>query len=111
MIYVTEKAKKYLSDILKEKKAIGIEVLVKNTGCSGKSYYLNYVYSIEYSNIHDVYSSNGLKIKVKKDDINYFKNISIDLLTEKFSSKIIFKNPDAHGVCGCGESFKFKLNK
>jgi hypothetical protein len=44
MVKITKNAKNYLKDVILENKALGIALKIKNTGCSGKSYFLEYIY-------------------------------------------------------------------
>ena len=112
MITITRVAQNYLKAMIKEEKAIGMYLKIKNTGCSGKGYVLDYMHSLPNKNNEkydkrEIYKINGITMLIKKADIDYVKNIVIDLEKSEFNSKIIFSNPHAIDRCGCGESFKF----
>jgi len=111
MLKITKKAEKYLSSMITRKKALGIEITVKNTGCSGKSYLLQYLFEKKCNINEYVQNHNDIIVKVSKKDIDYLENIKIDISESEFNTKIIFSNPNAFEKCGCGESFKFNNNK
>lgn len=111
MLKITRKAETYLKSMILENNAIGIEIKVKNTGCSGKSYHLKYLNNKKHDLDDQIYEQNNILIKISKKNILYLKNIKIDLLESEFNNKIIFSNPNALEKCGCGESFKFRTNE
>ena len=106
MIEITDNAAKYFKKIILEKKVSGIQIKIVNNGCSGKSYFLDFINNKEIKEDNELFSFKGIDILMKKKDLIYLKNIKIDLLKNDFGEKITFSNPNILEKCGCGESFK-----
>jgi len=98
--HAEEKIKQHLS---KRGSGIGIRVSVKNTGCSGLSYVLDYVDTAISTDI--TLAQNGFVLFVDPKSVEYLKGTIIDYLQKDFDSKFSFINPNATDYCGCGESF------
>ena len=81
----------------------GLRVSVKNSGCSGLAYVLDYAKDIEDEDV--VFESNGVKVIVGNDHLNYLEGMEIDYVQDGLSSAFHFKNPNVTEQCGCGESF------
>ena len=81
----------------------GLRVSVKNSGCSGLAYVLDYAKDIEAEDL--VFESNGVKVIVDNDHLNYLQGMEIDYVQDGLSSAFHFKNPNVTEQCGCGESF------
>ncbi len=81
----------------------GLRLRVKNAGCSGLAYELDYASKINQAD--KVFESNGVKIIVDKIDLPFVDGIEIDYIEEGLSAAFHFKNPNATEQCGCGESF------
>ncbi|WP_168464431.1 HesB/IscA family protein [Wolbachia endosymbiont of Ctenocephalides felis wCfeT] len=100
---------RYLLDQKKpEEEAIGIRVLIKQKGCSGLKYDIEYAYDVRpLESVIEESCSDGRKIKVLIDpkSIMFILGSEMDYVEEKFSSGFVFKNPNESGRCGCGESF------
>ncbi|MGL9718252.1 MAG: HesB/IscA family protein [Wolbachia sp.] len=102
---------RYLLDkkqLEKSEEAIGIRVLIKQKGCSGLKYDIEYAYDIRpLESVIEESCSDGQKVKVLIDpkSVMFILGSEMDYVEEKFSSGFVFKNPNEKGKCGCGESF------
>ncbi|RDD35597.1 Iron-sulfur cluster assembly protein [Wolbachia endosymbiont of Cylisticus convexus] len=114
LITITANAVERVRYLLDQKKhinleeAIGIRVLIKQKGCSGLKYDIEYAYDIRpLESVIEKSCSDGQKVKVLIDpkSIMFILGSEMDYVEEKFSSGFIFKNPNEKGKCGCGESF------
>ncbi|MGL9725932.1 MAG: HesB/IscA family protein [Wolbachia sp.] len=88
--------------------AIGIRILIKQKGCSGLKYDIEYAYDIRpLESVIEENCSDGQKVKVLIDpkSVMFILGSEMDYVEEKFSSGFVFKNPNEKGKCGCGESF------
>ncbi|WCR53599.1 MAG: Iron-binding protein IscA [Wolbachia endosymbiont of Ctenocephalides orientis wCori] len=88
--------------------AIGIRVLIKQKGCSGLKYDIEYAYDVRpLESIVEESCDDGQKIKVLIDprSVMFILGSEMDYIEEKFSSGFVFNNPNEKGKCGCGESF------
>ncbi|WP_353274299.1 HesB/IscA family protein [Wolbachia endosymbiont (group A) of Ennomos erosarius] len=96
------------ANLEKSEEAIGIRVLIKQKGCSGLKYDIEYAYDTRpLESIIEENCSDGQKIKVLIDpkSVMFILGSEMDYVEEKFSSGFVFKNPNEKGKCGCGESF------
>ena len=82
---------------------IGIRVGVKTTGCSGMAYVLEFVDKLEVG--YEVFEEQGVKIIVDPKSLVYIDGTEMDFVKHGVNQGFEFKNPNAKGECGCGESF------
>jgi iron-sulfur cluster assembly protein len=81
----------------------GIRVGVKTTGCSGLAYVLEFVDEVAPED--EVFEVNGIKVFIDPKSLVYLKGTELDFVKEGLNEGFQFKNPNAAGECGCGESF------
>ncbi|EEH11849.1 HesB/IscA family protein [Wolbachia endosymbiont of Muscidifurax uniraptor] len=117
LITITAKAVERIKYLLDQKKhtnlekseeAIGIRVLIKQKGCSGLKYDMEYAYDTRpLESIIEENCSDDQKVKVLIDpkSVMFILGSEMDYVEEKCSSGFVFKNPNEKGKCGCGESF------
>ena len=105
MITLTENAAKRIKRVisLRPETTLGIRTGVRGGGCSGFTYYLDFVSEAE-KNDHEL-ESRGVKIVVDKKSFFYLMGTEIDFVDELNNSGFKFENPGAKPTCGCGESF------
>ena len=51
-------------------------------------------------------AAEGIRVYVDQLSVPYLTGTEIDYVTEGLNSSLKFRNPNATGECGCGESFK-----
>lgn len=105
MITVTEKAAvelKRRTDL--GEGAVGVRLSVTNTGCSGHAYKMEH--ASEQKDDEDKFAFGNAILFVPKKDMMMLLGTEIDYVEDKFGSAFTYKNPNATGQCGCGESFK-----
>jgi iron-sulfur cluster assembly accessory protein len=104
-----------------------VRIGVRNKGCAGLSYNLEYV--DRPAKFDEVVEQDGVKVVIDskalfsiigsemdwhEDALRYGSNptsgLSELLIAQRreFSSKFVFKNPNVTDACGCGESFTVK---
>jgi iron-sulfur cluster assembly protein len=81
---------------------IGVRIGVKNGGCAGMEYVMDYAEAPEP--LDEVVEDNGITILIDPKAILFLLGTEIDYVTEKLSSRFVFKNPNQTDACGCGES-------
>jgi iron-sulfur cluster assembly protein len=85
-----------------EKQMAGIRVGVKNGGCAGMSYTVEYAESV--NPLDEVIEDKGVKVLIDPKAVLFLLGTRMDVKTDKFSSIFVFENPNETSACGCGES-------
>jgi iron-sulfur cluster assembly protein len=81
---------------------LGVRVGVKNGGCAGMSYTMEY--ASEAKPFEEVVEDNGVKIFIDPKAILFLIGTELDFVQEKFGARFLFRNPNQTSACGCGES-------
>lgn len=103
-ISITKNAARHVSTQLANRgKGLGIRVGVKTTGCSGMAYVLEFVDTLEVGD--QVFEDQGVKIIVDPKSLVYIDGTEMDFVKQGVNEGFEFRNPNAKGECGCGESF------
>ena len=82
----------------------GVRVGVKNGGCAGMSYTMEYAEEIKPSD--EVVEDQGVKVLIEPRAILFLIGTEMDWREDKFQSGFTFNNPNETERCGCGESFR-----
>jgi iron-sulfur cluster assembly protein len=85
-----------------EKPYAGLRVGVKNGGCAGQEYTVEY--ASERLPLDEVVEDKGVTILIQPAAVLFLVGSQIDYETSKLSSKFVFRNPNETDACGCGES-------
>lgn len=80
----------------------GLRVGVKNGGCAGQEYVLEYAEQI--GPLDEVIEDKGVTILVEPKAVLFLIGAEIDYEVSKLSAKFVFRNPNETDACGCGES-------
>ncbi|KAJ5779307.1 hypothetical protein N7457_007027 [Penicillium paradoxum] len=80
-----------------------IRVGVKNRGCSGLAYHLEYVE--KPGKFDEVVEQDGVKVLIDSKALFSIIGSEMDWHEDKLSRRFIFRNPNIKEECGCGESF------
>tara|TARA_B100000029_G_scaffold431397_1_gene442971 strand:- start:176 stop:499 length:324 start_codon:yes stop_codon:yes gene_type:complete len=103
-ISITKNAAMHVADQLATRgHGLGIRVGVTTTGCSGMAYVLEFVDKLEVGD--QIFEDQGIKIIVDKKSLVYINGTEMDFVKQGINEGFEFKNPNAKGECGCGESF------
>lgn len=103
-VQITENAAKQIKkQLAKRGKGIGLKLGVKQSGCSGFAYALDY--ADQLTDQDEVFERYGVKIIVDKGDLPYLEGIELDYAREGINEAFKFNNPNVKATCGCGESF------
>jgi iron-sulfur cluster assembly protein len=84
-------------------KGVGLRLGVKQTGCSGFAYVVNYADAVESDDV--VFDNQGVKVIVDRQSLGYIDGTEVDFVKEGLNEAFRFRNPNIKGECGCGESF------
>jgi iron-sulfur cluster assembly protein len=105
---LTDAAAERINEIIEDsdKPVIGVRVGVKNAGCAGMAYTLDYV--AEPIKGDDHVSDKGVEVYIEPKATMFLLGTVMDFEQSKMSSGFTFKNPNQTGECGCGESVQLK---
>jgi len=92
-----------------EKPYVGLRVGVKNGGCAGQEYVLEY--AEEAGPLDEAVEDKGVTILVEPKAVLFLIGTEIDYVTTKLASKFVFNNPNETDACGCGESVTIEPGK
>lgn len=97
-------ANKIRTFLEKRGKGVGIRLGVRTTGCSGMSYKLEFVDSVEETDL--TFESNGVTVITDPKSLPYLQGTELDFAKEGLNEGFKFNNPNVKDECGCGESFR-----
>src|SRR5215212_9341806 len=80
----------------------GVRVGVKNGGCAGMSYTMEYAQAAVAG--EDVVEDKGVKVFIDPKAVLFLFGTEMDFQTTKLASQFVFNNPNQTSACGCGES-------
>jgi len=108
MIYVSDKAKQKVSDLMSDASIANqadyfLRVSVVGGGCSGLSYKLDF--DNETKPMDQIFEDNGVKVVTDLKSFLYLVNTTLDFSDGLNGKGFYFSNPNASRSCGCGESF------
>ncbi|WP_236898225.1 HesB/IscA family protein [Devosia sp. SL43] len=105
---LTDAAAERINEIIEDsdKPVLGVRVGVKNAGCAGMAYTLDYV--AEPVKGDDHVSDKGVEVYIEPKATMFLLGTVMDFEQSKMSSGFTFKNPNQTGECGCGESVQLK---
>ena len=81
---------------------VGLRVGIKNGGCAGQSYTVEYDHDIKPTD--EEVEDKGVKILVDPKAVLFLLGTEMDYKTDKMSAQFVFNNPNQTSACGCGES-------
>ena len=84
------------------KPVAGVRVGVKNGGCAGMEYTMEYAVTVNPTD--EVVEDKGVKILIDPKAVLFLLGTEMDYKTEKLSAQFVFNNPNQTSACGCGES-------
>lgn len=103
-IQLTSAARQRMQDYLaRDAGALGVRFGIKRTGCSGFGYTVDLASAIA-ENDH-VFDQDGLRLVVDAKALPFVDGTEIDFQRDGLNATFVFRNPNATGACGCGESF------
>lgn len=101
---VSPAALSQLRALLSQPESKLVRVGVKNRGCSGLAYHLEYV---DKPGAFDetVEPEEGVKVLIDSKALFSIIGSEMDWQEDKLSARFVFRNPNITEQCGCGESF------
>ncbi|KAL1856899.1 hypothetical protein VTK73DRAFT_8205 [Phialemonium thermophilum] len=80
-----------------------IKVGVRNRGCSGLAYHLEYV--DKPGPFDETVEQDGVKVLIDSKALFSIIGSEMDWVEDKLNQRFVFRNPNIKEQCGCGESF------
>ncbi|MEQ3636820.1 iron-sulfur cluster assembly accessory protein [Alcanivorax sp.] len=102
-LHLTEAANQQALREIQRASAAGIRLDLDESGCSGFMYTLDFVESAKDGD--KLFKIDGVNLYVPEKWLPMLNGLVIDYVTEGVNSLFKFRNPNATGECGCGESF------
>jgi len=85
-----------------ERPFAGVRVGVKNGGCAGMSYTMEYAEKVNPAD--EVIEDKGIKLMIDPKAVMFLLGTEMDYKVDKLSTQFVFNNPNQTSACGCGES-------
>jgi len=86
----------------KDEAVAGLRIGVKNGGCAGMEYTMDWVEEAE--KFDEVVEDKGIKLLIDAKAVLFLLGTEMDYEVETLKSGFVFKNPNQTSACGCGES-------
>ena len=101
---LTDAAAERIKEIMasKQEPVAGLRIGVKNGGCAGMSYTMEFADSA--APLDEVIEDKGVKVLIDPKAILFLLGTEMDFRTDKLSSGFVSNNPNQTSACGCGES-------
>ncbi len=105
-IQITESAVRQVG-FLREKqgKDLYLRVGVRQGGCSGMSYMMDFIDPSSIRPDDDVFDHNGFQLVCDRKSLLYLYGLVLDYSDAMIGGGFQFTNPNASQTCGCGKSF------
>jgi iron-sulfur cluster assembly protein len=104
-ITVTASAAARIADLIAKapEAAAGVRLTTPKRGCSGLAYSLAYVTAAKPGD--EAVATPGGTLFIDGGSLMYLIGSEMDWAEDDFAAGFVFNNPNAKGMCGCGESF------
>ncbi len=101
---LTDAAARRVKDIIAraDHPIVGVRVGVKNGGCAGMSYTMEYADAV--NPLDETLEDKGVTILIDPKAVLFLLGTEMDFETSKMSTQFVFRNPNQTSACGCGES-------
>jgi len=98
-----------LEHVLKLRESQGkdlcLRVGVRQGGCSGMSYMMDFEDPSQINEQDEVFDYDGFKIVCDRKSLLYLYGLMLDYSDAMIGGGFQFTNPNANQTCGCGKSF------
>ncbi|WP_072622061.1 HesB/IscA family protein [Spirulina major] len=105
-ILLSETALEHLQQLRSQQgRDLCLRVGVRNGGCSGMSYAMDFETAENIREDDEVYNYNGFRIICDPKSLLYIYGMQLDYSNALIGGGFQFTNPNANQTCGCGKSF------
>jgi iron-sulfur cluster assembly protein len=102
VVSLTDRAAERVKEIMARGEKPYLRVGVKNGGCAGQEYVLEYAEAP--APLDEVVEDKGVQIVVDSKAVLFLIGAEIDYEVTKLAARFTFNNPNQTDACGCGES-------
>uniref|UniRef100_A0A0K0FYQ7 Iron-sulfur cluster assembly 1 homolog, mitochondrial n=1 Tax=Strongyloides venezuelensis TaxID=75913 RepID=A0A0K0FYQ7_STRVS len=103
-LILTDEAVNRIKEIMsKEPGSEALKIGVKQRGCNGLTYTLEY--ASRKGKFDEEVVQDGVKIWIDAKAQLTLLGTEMDYISNRLTSEFIFRNPNVKNTCGCGESF------
>jgi iron-sulfur cluster assembly protein len=104
VVRLTDAAAQRIHDIMQksEGRYLGVRVGVKNGGCAGMSYTMDYAET--QTPLDEIVEDKGVRILIDPKAVMFLIGTEMDYKRDKLAARFVFSNPNQTEACGCGES-------
>ena len=88
---------------------VGLRVGIKNGGCAGQSYTVEYAHDVKPTD--EVVVDKGVQVLVDPKAVLFLLGTEMDYKADKMQAQFVFNNPNQISACGCGESVQLTAAK
>src|ERR1700748_3821865 len=101
---LSEAAARRIQDVIgrADRPIAGVRVGVKNGGCAGMSYTMEYAEAV--NPLDEIVEDKGVKVLIDPKAVLFLLGTEMDYKIDKLSAQFVFNNPNQTSACGCGES-------
>src|SRR5260370_19100279 len=105
---LTDAAAQRITELTKraDSEIVGLRVGIKNGGCAGQSYTVEYAHEIRQTD--EVVEDKGVKILVDPKAVLFLLGTEMDYKADKISAQFIFNNPNQTGVAVAARRGRFR---
>jgi len=89
----------------KQEKDLCLRVGVRQGGCSGMSYMMDFEDPSQINDQDEIFDYDGFKIVCDRKSLLYLYGLMLDYSDSLIGGGFQFTNPNANTTCGCGKSF------
>jgi iron-sulfur cluster assembly protein len=89
----------------KQGKELCVRVGVRQGGCSGMSYTMDFIEASTIREDDDVFDYEGFQLVCDRKSLLYIYGLVLDYIDAMIGGGFQFTNPNASQTCGCGKSF------
>jgi iron-sulfur cluster assembly protein len=89
-----------------ERPIAAVRVGVKNGGCAGMAYTMEYADKI--NPLDEVVEDKGVRILIDPKAVMFLLGTEMDYKVDRLSAQFVFNNPNQTSACGCGESVQLE---
>ncbi|BAQ62713.1 probable iron binding protein from the HesB_IscA_SufA family [Geminocystis sp. NIES-3708] len=106
-IQLTENALKHVLMLRQQQgnEDLCLRVGVRQGGCSGMSYLMDFESTSNITEHDDVFDYDGFKIICDRKSLLFLYGLVLDYSNAMIGGGFQFTNPNANQTCGCGKSF------